>query len=521
MKKLFIALSIITCLYVEKTIAQTVQIPSIQWSKVYGGTESDGIYDIQYTTDGGYIVTGWSHSYSNAPYAAVASDCLVIKLDDSGNVQWQKVYGGNSSDGANAIRQTTDGGYIFAGYTASNDGDFFGNHGSEDAWVLKLDNSGNVQWQKFYGGTLDDAATCIQQTTDGGYIVSGYTASNNGNVSYNHGNRDAWVIKLDNSGNIQWQKSYGGTKGDEARTIQQTPDGGYIVAGYTGSNNGDVSGFHGGTQDIWVWKLTNSGTIQWQKAIGGSGEEVAQSIQLIKDGGYILVGNTNSGDGDAIGNPQYKKSAWVIKLIQEGPIQWQKTYGGSNQEYFFSVRETQDNGYIIGGEATSNDGDVSGNHGSYDAWIVKLDNMGALQWQKAIGGSGFDFAHAYSILQTSDGGYVFAGSSSSNDGDVSGNIGLLDFWIVKLGTENNMGTENILVKNNISIYPNPAKDFIYINLPETEKIKSISITDISGKLIKIANSKENKVDVSFLPNGVYFLKIETNHTTYNRKISKK
>jgi hypothetical protein len=225
---------------------------------------------------------------------------------------WQKSFGGSLFDRAYSIQQTTDGGYIVAGESGSTDGDVTGNHGSADGWVVKLDSSGKIIWQKSLGGSSIDFSNSIQQTTDGGYIVAGYSFSNSENVTGNHGDFDSWVVKLNSSGNITWQKSLGGSNRDEAKSIQQTTDGGYIVAGYSYSINGDVTGNHGGF-DSWVVKLNSSGNITWQKSLGGSENDEATSIQQTTDGGYIVAGYAWSNDGDITGNHS-SRDYWVVKL---------------------------------------------------------------------------------------------------------------------------------------------------------------------------------------------------------------
>jgi hypothetical protein len=353
-------------------------------------------------------------------------------------IAWQKALGGSSSDNAYSIQQTTDGGYVVAGFSFSTDGEVSGNHGGTDYWIVKLDASGNLQWQKSLGGSLSDFARSIQQTTDGGYIVAGYSTSTDGDVSSNHGGTDYWVVKLDASGNLQWEKPLGGSFFDYAISILQTSDGAYVVAGSSASFDDDVSGNHG-LDDFWVVKLDAGGAIQWQKTLGGSGEDVASSVQQTSDGGYIVAGYSDSNDGDVSGN-HGDVDDWIVKLDASGAIQWQKSLGGSFLDYASSVQQTTDGGYIVAGYSASGDGDVSGHHGGigpgtvnyFDYWIVKLDAGGAIQWQKALGGSSGDFA--YSIQQTTDGGYVVAGSSLSTDGDVNGNKEGVA-WVVKLHSD--------------------------------------------------------------------------------------
>ncbi|MCS6917216.1 MAG: hypothetical protein NZM08_06005, partial [Chitinophagales bacterium] len=406
---------------------------AIQWQQCLGGSKQDFAHSIQQTADGGYVVAGYTNSNNGDVSGNHGSnDFWVVKLDGSGNIQWQKCLGGTGDDVARSIQQTADGGYVVAGYTYSNNGDVSGNHGSNDFWVVKLDGTGNIQWQKCLGGTFEDDALSIQQTTDGGYVVAGYTWSYNGDVSGNHGSPDCWVVKLDGSGTLQWQKCLGGTLYDAAFSIQQTTDGGYVVAGYSESNNGDVSGNHG-SNDFWVVKLDGSGTLQWQKCLGGTGIEMAYTIVQTADGGYVVAGYANSNNGDVSGN-HGDFDYWVVKLDGLGTLQWQKCLGGSDDDWASSIRQTADGGYVVAGYSQSNNGDVSGNQGNYDYWVVKLDGSGTLQWQKCLGGTDDD--RATSIQQTVDGWFVVTGNASSSDGDVSGNQGTIDFWVVKL-TESN------------------------------------------------------------------------------------
>jgi hypothetical protein len=316
----------------------------------------------------------------------------------SADLVWQKCLGGSSWDYANSIQQTTDGGYIVAGFAYSNDGDVSGNHGADDCWIVKLDGAGNITWQKCLGGSFWDEAYSIQQTPDGGYIVAGYASSNNGNVSGNHGAGDYWIVKLDGAGNIGWQKCLGGGSVDVAYSVKQTTDGGYIVAGFTYSNDGDVSGNHG-RSDYWLVKLDGAGNIAWQKCLGGSSEDEAWSTQQTADGGYIVAGYTYSNDGNVSGN-HGADDYWIVKLDGAGNITWQKCLGGSSGDEAFSIQQTIDGGYIVAGDASSNDGNVSGNHGGSDYWVLKLG--------KLLGGFKFDtgFMDSYEDLLRSQFGHM-------------------------------------------------------------------------------------------------------------------
>jgi Secretion system C-terminal sorting domain len=343
-------------------------------------------------------------------------------------IEWQKSFGGAYDDIPYTIQQTSDGGYIAAGSSTSFDGDVTGNHGLSDYWVIKISASGSLQWQKSLGGSGNDYANSVQQTSDGGYIVAGVSNSNDGDVTGNHGGNDFWVVKLSATGSIQWQKSLGGTFNEIANSVIQTSDGGYIVAGNSISNDGDVSGNHG-LDDYWVVKLSASGSIQWQKSYGGAGNDVAYSISQTSDGGFIVAGGSTDNGGDVTGN-HGGYDYWIVKLSTLGIIQWQKSFGGTMGDRAQSVRQTADGGYIVGGYCGSANGDVTGNHGGDDCWVVKLTALGVMEWQKSLGGTGDDLA--FSVQQTSDGGYVAGGYSTSADGDVSMCHGKEDFWIVKL-----------------------------------------------------------------------------------------
>jgi hypothetical protein len=405
------------------------QASSIQWQKCLGGGYDDEALSIQQTNDSGFIVAGYTMSNNgNVSGNHGNFDYWVVKLNYLGNIQWQKCLGGTGDDYATSIQQTNDNGFIVAGYTESNNGDVSGNHGGYDCWVVKLDSYGDTLWTKCLGGTEWDYATSIQQTNDSGFIVAGYTKSNDGDVSGNHGDYDYWVVKLGSLGDIQWQKCLGGTNTDFAYSIQQTSDEGFIVAGETYSNNGDVSVNHGYT-DFWVVKLNSLGTIQWQKCLGGSNIDGASSIQQTSDEGFIVAGTTHSNDGDVSGN-HGGYDYWIVKLDSYGYIQWQKCLGGTNPDLAYSIQQTSDEGFIVAGYTQSYDCNVFGNHGYYDYWVVKLDSSGDIQWQKCLGGSNIDCAS--SIQQTSDEGFIVAGTTHSNDGDVSGNHGGYDYWIVKL-----------------------------------------------------------------------------------------
>jgi len=447
---------------------------------------------------------GGSSSYYNP-------DWWIVKLNSTGSIQWQKCLGGSGSDQAWSVEQTTDGGYIATGETSSNDSNVSGNHGAYDVWVVKLNTTGNILWQKCYGGLAEDYGSSIDQTKDGGYIIAAFTASNDSLVKGNNGMYDYFIIKIDSVGNTQWQKCLGGSSIDFARSIQQTFDTGYIILGHTLSNDSNVSGNHG-NWDFWAVKLNSIGNIQWQKCLGGSMLDQVGSIQQTKDGGYIVVGSTSSNDSNVTGNNGGVFDCWIVKLSSGGSIQWQKCLGGSGDDDGFSIQQTTDSGYVVAGITNSNDSNVFGNNGSYDCWIVKLNSTGNIQWQKCLGGSGND--EAYSIRQTSDGGYIVAGTTNSNDSNVSGNHGGYDCWVVKLSAVTTGISE---IDNNFfsAIYPNPNDgNFIIENTFKQNLNVNFTLINVLGKHVwsntyeMHSGKNSTTVNTNFLPTGMYFLHIE-------------
>ncbi len=369
------------------------------WVKNYG--YFGGIANsIQPTSDNGYIVAG-----------ELYSDFWVFKLDETGNIQWQKIYDINSySEAGKSIRQTSDGGYIVAGDLYSFSSYIY------DAWVLKLDANGNVQWQKVYGNSSNnDFASAIQQTTDGGFVLAGST------YSYGAGNGDVWLLKLDANGNIQWQKTYGGTGNEEADSIQQTTDGGYIVAGYTFS-------YGAGSSDFFILKIGTSGNVQWQKTYGGGAQDAAHFIHQTSDGGYIVAGETYSyGSGSS--------DFFVLRLDANGIIQWQKAFGSSNGDIAYSVLQTAEGGYIVSGET------YSFTSHEYDALILKLDTAGSIIWQRKYGEStSSDNDHIYSLRQLSDGGYIAVGKTTS--------FSTANSWALKLDSSGIINSCSIIGSSN-------------------------------------------------------------------------
>ena len=372
-----------------------------EWT--YGGTNDDFGYSVQQTTDGGYIISGGTSSFGNGSY-----DVYLIKTDSSGNEIWTKTYGGTYTDAGFSVQQTTDGGYIITGHTSS-----FGN-GFEDVYLIKTDGNGVEQWTNTFGGTNDDMGYSVQQTTDGGYIITGYTSS------FGNEFNDVYLIKTDGNGIEQWTKTYGWTS-DQGLSVQQTTDGGYIISGWTENININY--------DIYLVKTDGSGDEQWTNTFGGTDDDLSYSVNQTIDGGYIIVGETKS-----FGNSN--EDVYLIKTDGNGIEQWTKTYGGTDDDWGHSVQQTTDGGYIIVGTTRS-----FGN-GYEDVYLIKTDDSGTEQWAKTFGGTNFE--RGYSVQQIADGGYIITGisqTSLANDPN--------DVYLIKTDANGNLTSTF-----NISLNPN-------------------------------------------------------------------
>ncbi len=491
------------------------QAPAIEWQNTIGGSDYELLQSARQTADGGYILGGYSFSNISGDKTENNlgnADYWVIKLDPTGLIQWQNTIGGDNADGLSSVQQTADGGYILAGDSDSNiSGDKTENGlGDYDFWIIKLDATGNIEWQNTIGGSEGDYVLSIQQTNDGGYVLGGSSDSgiSGDKTEENLGGRDYWIVKLDGTGNIQWQNTIGGNAEDQLYAIQQTADGGYIAGGYSNSNiSGDKTENSLGNNDYWVVKLDGTGNIEWQNTIGGSGAERLESIRATSDSGYVLGGYSASNiSGDKTENSQGLRDYWVVKLDATGFIQWQNTIGGNNNDELHSLQPTTDDGYILAGNSASS---ISGdktetnlNNGT-DYWVVKLDAAGAIQWQKNIGGNERDILN--SAQQTTDGSYIFGGYSLSNiSGDkTEDNLGVQDYWVVKLSADIVPVNEVSLAQKSLEIYPNPTTDALFIR---TESPTQLSLYNAFGQILRTQTVQDgDKLDLSTLPDGLCFL----------------
>jgi len=360
--------------------------PKEEWNKTYGGVGEDWCYDVQQTNDGGYILVGYTTSQGSGN-----ADIWLLKTDTNGTMEWNKTFGGFTTDKGYSVQQTIDGGFILVGKTFS-----YG-YGSCDAWLIKIDQNGNEQWNKTYGNVQVDAGSSVRQTSDSGYIITGYTES------YGHGDLDVWLIKTNESGVELWNHTYGSSYNDGGNSVEKTPDGGYIITGYI---NGGYSG-----HDVCLIKTDENGTEEWNQTWDNPGNDFGACVKVTKEGGYIISGYKS----DYPDLPD----AWLIKTDENGTMEWNKTFGGNGFDWAESVYQTSYGGYILTGLTTNKSGL------DRDLLLIETDRDGNKIWNITIG-TKENGEMGYSVQQTIDGGYAIAGYTYSYG------AGKSDFWLIKI-----------------------------------------------------------------------------------------
>ncbi len=597
------------------------QAPAIAWQNAIGGTLDDRLHSVKQTSDGGYILGGYSYSKNTGDKSENRigdDDYWVVKVNSSGVIEWEETIGGTGSDLLYDIQQTADGGYILGGESSSPlSGDKTENRigGEPDYWIVKIDNAGNVEWDNTIGGTGDEGFSSLDQTSDGGYIIGGtsHSAISGDKTEGLIGDNDYWIVKLNSAGVVEWDETIGGLWDDILTSVEQTSDGGYIIGGYSESDaSGDKSENSIGTDylfDYWIVKTDNLGNVEWENTLGGKKYDFLNVVKQTPDGGYIAGGYSESQisadkSENRIGDYDY----WIIKLNASGIKVWDNTIGGSGFDNLKTLDVCSDGGFILGGTSLSNiSGDKTENMISYpvtsfDYWVVKTDMNGIVGWDNTIGGTGED--QVTTIISTADGNYLAGGYSNSVvSGDKTEYDGGFDYWICKLGTADvcsaptgifsdnitstsakihwdavagatkyqisyrpvaggawlkknavtTVKTLNDLIPNtsyqykiktvcgaetspfsslfnfttlplkagevnlNLEIYPNPGSDQITVFSPPSAVLSpqssignaSIIITDISGKIIyqNEVTFPETIIDVSNYASGIYFVKV--------------
>ena len=492
------------------------QLPTIQWQNNYGLSGDEVARSIAYSNLGFYILAGTTDRNG--------SDASIFKVDTSGNLLWSNSYGGSHDEQSYQSLVTFDNKIVFIGEANSVDGDVFGVHGNPpgnlpDYWLVCLDTSGTIEWQKCLGGSFSDQGFSVVQTPDSGFFITGTISDDNGDVDRYIGSDDVWVVKTDKHGNLMWRKTIGGTDSDFGNKCILTSDGGFLIAATTASTDVDVIGNHGSV-DAWIVKLNSQGIIQWKRTYGGSGPDLATDILQGLNGSYYLIGTTGSLDGDISG---VKGSAdmLVIKIDSVGNILWQKCVGGSFIDEGRSGCVTSGGVQVIG-YSWSNDFDAISNHGNKDVFAAEFDSSGNLLWVKCFGGSADD--EGFSILTTSDGGSIFSGYTSSTDGDAIGNFSNNHRdWLVKLSPLP-VAVEALTTQSlNLTVIKNGNSTFISFNLDKDSEIK-MSFYDMLGRNLfekKVrGHLGENQIllDISLPAYNCNIIQLETENGVFSKLI---
>jgi hypothetical protein len=452
------------------------------FQRTYGGGHDDIGYSVQQTADGGYIVVGTTVSYG-----AGGGDVYLVRTDGSGDTLWTRTYGGTSRDDGYLVQQTADSGYIIVGLTES-----YG-AGSADIYLVKTDASGDTLWTRAYGGPRFDEGYAVQQTPDGGYVVAGA-------VCLASDTEDVYLMRTDPSGDTLWTRTYGGSGFDEGNALGATTDGGYIIAGITKSF-GLVSA------DVYLLKTDSSGDTLWTRTYGGPGYDEAYSVQQTADGGYIVAGIFGSESSDV----------YLLKTNASGDTLWTRTYNGWGKDKAYSVQQTTDGGFIITGFTASSYND--------DVYLIKTDVVGDTEWTRTFGEARDDVG--YSVRQTADGGCVVSGLTYSFG--VSGS----DVYLIKTDSLGNVASVEEPKTGPVRIAallltcePNPCRGATMVSF-QSQATSSVPLTlcvyDVTGRTIlsrtlAVRGVGTEAIDLRGLKAGVYMVKIKADDFISTQKL---
>ncbi|MCS6991330.1 MAG: putative metal-binding motif-containing protein [Chitinophagales bacterium] len=419
------ATTVIFLLHVKFLAAQ--QPPIIQWQYSLGGSKQDEIRGGAVCPDGGFIVVGSSQSSDyDIPANKGGTDYMIARFSANGTLKWVKTYGGTRGETARCVEPTIDGGFVVGGYSQSQNNDVGSHNGYFDIWILKLDSSGNILMKKTYGGSGFD--NCYRIIPSGNYYyLTGFTESMDGLGAGNHGGRDIVVAKIDAVGTVVWKKVFGGSLNEEASCILETSSGNLLVVGYAQSTDGDLTLSHG-MSDYWILMLDTLGNLIWQKTFGGNLDDAARWVIEPEPNRFVICGVSSSTEGQksqALGVNDF----WIIKIDHQGNLIWETSVGGLSYDYAYHISKTFDGKYLVSGQTYSSNGTMVDYRGAGDFGIALLDTNGAVIWGKAMGGSKLDEARWAQQINAES--IIIAGFSNSFDHDVAVNKGSLDGWITR------------------------------------------------------------------------------------------
>jgi hypothetical protein len=490
--------------------------------KSFGGSHNENISLLKRTRDGGYIVGGSTqssdgdigHHFDINNYF----DYWIFKIDSANNLQWEKSFGGNGWDVLSSLDTTNDGGFIICGRSDSNDSNIV-NHGGFDAYILKLDSAGNIIWSKTYGDSEDNDASDIHQLPDGGFIVTGSTDTS--------GNQNLWVFKLDSNGTKLWDRIYGGTMRDIGLCVRVLKDSSFIVDAWSKSNDGTLTNHHGPTStlDVWLLKLDQDGFIQWEKSYGGTDDDggaAPNSILISNDGAFVHIGSSYSDNLDVTGHhgSTSSRDIWIFKADSLGHLLWELSLGGTDEDDAYDIQQLNDGSYVVIGITLSTDGDVSSLHHWFtEIWLIRISSTGQLLSQSCIGGNGNDTGIS---LVVDDSLLTIGATTDSHDGDITYNHGLGDIWIASVSTPSALNIINQQLKQNDDLFKILNKQPYYVTLLfNNEWVNtSVRIYDQFGKLLLNKNTNQNhfQIDTEFLPEGIYYVTVSDGKIAGSKKL---
>ena len=408
-----------------------------KWVKTFGGSEEDIAHDIIATADGGFALLGNSQSTDGnlLGKTRAGSDIVLMKFNAAGSLEWVQNYGGSEDERGHSLVQLPDNGYLLLGYAMSADGDLNNNEGQHDNWVLRVDDQGELLWQKSYGFAGHDHAYHIMATQDGGFLFNGFldVTSSQGQGATDkqipnparHGVGEFWVHKLDANGELQWRKYFGGTNNDRSYAAVEVDGGNFVLVGTSESIDVDIRNPRGG-YDIWAIKIDQNGTLLWEQSFGGSETDGANAVALTPDQKLLILGNTVSIDQD-VSSPLGNSDFWLLTLDLDGNLVTERSYGGSDFDLGRDLLVNRDQNVWLTGYSRSNDIDLTTNRGDNDVALFYMDSNQFPKQQFTLGGSGQDLAHA--LVEYGQGGVLVTGSTESADGDFTQNRGDKDIFI--------------------------------------------------------------------------------------------
>jgi hypothetical protein len=507
--------SIQTLLFVFLSHFLFSQEPKVEWAKTYGGSLSASANAISINSKNESLIVGYISSNNfDLIESKGRDDVWIIKLNSNGDTIWKKNYGGSRFDRSKTVTATADNNFLVGGYSSSLDKDVLQNNGLTDAWLFKIDNQGNIIWSKTFGGTKNEVINSVFETKNGDIYIGITSDSNDGDFQNGLGNNDWWIFKLDKSGNIIWKKRIGGSNFDELKKLTNIDDKTFVAVGSYFSNDDDFIN----PKSDFIVKMDTSGRKIWQKSFGSP----LDSTWLMNTWNAVSVSEDKKNlilTGDSYNFNNQSQDVSILKMDTSGNLIWYKLYGGGGADVgqkavFLS------NGDILGlANSLSNDGNVSGNNGSIDFWLYRLNENGNFKWQKCFGGTKGE--NAYDFAFASINKIIVVGYTTSNDGIFNKNNGNLGWAIVQIQYDFNSDIESINPFSSIKIFPNPVDKTLIIQ-SDVHPIENIIITDLSGRIIKnnkIESSPLNtEIDCAYLLNGAYILTIKTGNSIINRKI---